>query len=78
MATTKDKYYMKIFETLVDYNDCNNASLSNEKIWLSVSRVMSETEEEERDAKRNSNNLTMYNLFNQSPVMSNTQGDIAN
>ena len=46
MATTKDKYYTKMLETLVDYNDCNNAPLSNEKIRQVVRRVMAETEEE--------------------------------
>ena len=34
-------------------------------------------EEEERDAKRNANNVTMDNSICQSPVTTNTQGDIA-
>ena len=46
MATTKDKYYTKMLETLVDYNDRNNSSVSNEKLRQAVSRVMAETEEE--------------------------------
>ena len=78
MATMKYKYYTKILETLVDYNDRNNAPLSNENIRQSVSRVMAETEEEERDARRNSNNVTMYTFFNQSPVPINTQRKNAN
>ena len=46
MATTKDKYYTKTLEALVDYNDRNNALFSNEKIQQPVSRVMAETGEE--------------------------------
>ena len=38
---------------------------------------MAETEEEERDAKRKVNNVTMDNFFNQSHVTNKTQGDIA-
>ena len=44
MATTKNKYYTKMLETLVNYNDRNNAPLSDEKIWHAVSIVMAETE----------------------------------
>ena len=43
MATKKDKYYTKMLEALVDYDDCNNAPLSNENILQEVSRVMAET-----------------------------------
>ena len=78
MSITKDKSHTKIFETLVDYNDRKNAPLFNEKIWQAVSRVMAETEEEERDAKSNANNVTMYTLFNQSPVKINTQSKNVN
>ena len=39
---------------------------------------MTETEEEERDAERNSNNVTMDHLCHQYPVTTNTQGEIAN
>ena len=67
MSTTKDIPYKNMFETLVDYNDLKNAPLPNEKILQAVSRVMAETEEEERDKGRNANNLTIYNFFNQSP-----------
>ena len=38
---------------------------------------MTETEEEERDAKHNANNVTMYAFSNQFPVTTNTQGEIA-
>ena len=39
---------------------------------------MEETEEEERDAKRSSNNLNMDTFFNHSPVTSNKQRKNAN
>ena len=32
MATTKNKYYTKMLETLVGYNDRKNVPLSNENI----------------------------------------------
>ena len=78
MATTKDKYYTNMLETLVDYNDCNNAPLSNEDLRKSASKVMSKTEEEERDAKRNANNVTIDNFFYHSPVTINTKRRNAN
>ena len=54
MAITKEKYYIKMLENLVDYNDCNNSPFSNENIQKVFSKVMEETEEEECDAKRTS------------------------
>ena len=39
---------------------------------------MAETEQEERDAERNANNVTMDNFCHQPPVTTNTQGEIAN
>ena len=39
---------------------------------------MSETEEGECDAERNSNNVTIDKFWHQSPVTTNTQGDISN
>ena len=59
MANTKDKYYAKMLETLVNYNDRNNGQFSNKKIQQAVIRVMAEMEEEECDAERISNNVTM-------------------
>ena len=32
MATTKDKYYTKMLETIIDYNDRNNAPLTNKNL----------------------------------------------
>ena len=59
MANPRYEYYTSLLETLVNYKYRNNGPLSNEKIQQSVSRVMAETEEEGRDAKRISNNVTM-------------------
>ena len=78
MATTKEKYYTKMLETLVDYNDRNNAPLSNDKLQQAGIKVMSETEEEKIDAECNANNVTMDNLCHQPPVTTNTQGKIPN
>ena len=62
-----------MLEALVDDNGCNNAPLSNEKLRQAVSKVMAETKEEERDAKRNANNVNMDTFCHQSPVTTNTQ-----
>ena len=67
-----------MLETKVDYNDYNNAPLCNENLRQEVSKVMEETEEEERDSERNANNMTMDTFCHQSPVTTNTQGEIAN
>ena len=77
MATPKDKYYTKMLENLVDYNDHHNAPLSNEKLRQEKSKVMAETEAEEYNIILDANNLTM-DTFCQSPAMTNTQGEIAN
>ena len=50
-----------MLEMLVDYNDRNNAPLSKDNIWQEVCGVIAESEEEERDAKHNANNVTMDN-----------------
>ena len=63
MATPKEKYYTKLLETVIDYNDNHNELLSNEELRKAISTVMAETEEEELAAKRNSNNVTMDTLY---------------
>ena len=78
MANTKEKYYAKMLETLVDYNDHNNAPFFNEKIRQESSTIIAETEDEERDAKRNKNNVTMDTSCHQQPVTISTQGEITN
>ena len=45
MSNPKEQYYMKMFETLVSYNDLNNRPVSNKKIQQAVSIVMEETGE---------------------------------
>ena len=76
-AWPPQKNYMTLVETLIDHNDCHNVPFSNENIRQSVSTVMAETEEEERDAKHNTNNVTM-DTFIQSPITTNTQRNIPN
>ena len=66
-----------MLETLVNHNDCHNDPFSNENLRQAVSTVMSETEEEECNAKHKANNVTMDN-FCQSPVTINTQRNNAN
>ena len=73
MATSRDKYYEEMLETLVDYNDHNNATFSNENIRQAISTVMEEREEEEHDIISDANNVTI-DTFYQSPVTTNTQG----
>ena len=59
-----------MYETLVDYNDRNDAPFSNEKIWKAIHKVISE---EETD----SHNVTVYTFY-QMPVTPNTQGENEN
>ena len=40
MAITKDKYFEKMLETLINHNDRQNAPFSNENIRQEVSEVM--------------------------------------
>ena len=46
MATPKVKYFENMMETIVDHNDCHNASLSNEKLQQAVDKVVADTEDE--------------------------------
>ena len=66
-----------MFENLVDYNDRNNAPLSNEKLRQAISKVMAETEAEERNVILDANSVAM-DTFCQSPVTTNTQGENLN
>ena len=72
LDTQIDEYYIKMLETLIDHNDHHIAPLSSENLQQAVSRVMEETKEVERDAKRNANNMTTY-TFLRSPATVNTQ-----
>ena len=75
MATPKDKYYTKLLEDLVDYNDRNNAPLSNEKLWQTICTVISETEVEEHNIISGVNNA-IIDTFCQSSITTNIQLDI--
>ena len=77
MAATIHKYYTKLLETLVDYNDNHDAPFSNEKLRQEISIVMTETEEEEHNVILNAITVTMDN-FCHSPIMTNTQRKITN
>ena len=77
MATTREECYTKMLDSLLNHNDCHGTPLSSKKLQEAVSRVMTETEEEEKDAKRNVNNVTMDTFF-QYPVTINTQRKDAN
>ena len=72
MSTSKEKYYTKFLETVINYNDHHNAPLPNEKLQQAIHTVMAETEEEERNIISDANNVTMY-TFCRSPVTTNTQ-----
>ena len=74
MATPKDKYYNTLLKTLVDDNNRNGATLSNEKLRQSVGKVMEETEAE---IERNMNKITMDTSF-QSPVQNKDISTINN
>ena len=77
IATLRDKYHTKMCETLVDYNHCNNAPLSNENLQQAISIVIAEEELDECNLTLDAHNMTM-DTFCQSPVTTNTQGDNAN
>ena len=77
MDTPRDEYFTDMLETLIDHNDRHNAALSIEKLRQAVSIVMAETEEEERDAKYNANNVTIDTFFNNSTI-SPSKGEVSN
>ena len=62
-----------MLETLDDYNDCNNAPLSNDKLRQEASKVMAETKEEEHDSKRKASNVTMDTFCHQYLFTTNSQ-----
>ena len=68
MATSRDRYYTEMYETLTDYNDCNNILLSNENIREAIREVI------EEESISDSNNLTVDTFSH----TSNTQIENAN
>ena len=63
-ANPREEYHTNILDTLVNYNEHNNGPLSNKSIQQAIRRVVSETEEQERDAERNANHVTMDTIPN--------------
>ena len=66
-----------MLDSLLGYNDRPGTLLSSKNLQESVSRVMAETEEEEKYFERDVNNITMDTLFH-SPVTINKQKKDAN
>ena len=80
MATQKEEYHTDLLETLIEHNNCSKKSISKEKLWQEINIIVEETEYEERDAKRNTNNVTTE-TFIQPPITTNTpreKTDVAN
>ena len=65
-----------MLDTLVDYNDLQNAPFLNKKLRQSISKVMAETKEKEHNIIPDDNNVTM-DTFCQSPITTNTQRENA-
>ena len=66
MENSRDKYYTEIYKTLDNYNDLNDAPLSNDNIREAIHKVI----EEESDA----NNVTVDTFSH----TSNTQRENTN
>ena len=52
MATSRDRYYTEMFNTITCYNDCNNILLSNENIREAIRKVI------EKESISDTNNVT--------------------
>ena len=63
-----------MYETLVDYNDRNNAALSNENILQAIHKFIAEEEADAYNINSDSHNVTV-DTFWQTHVTPNTQGD---
>ena len=64
MATPQDKYYMRFLDDLVEMDNCNGETFSNEKLRQAVIDVISETGVEH---ERNINDITCDDSY-QSPM----------
>ena len=67
MATPKEEYFTEMLDHLIKHNHCHGTPMSNKKLREAVIRVV---EDEEKEAKRNVNNVTMDTL-SWSPVTFN-------
>ena len=72
MATERETFSTKMLDYLLDDDERHDTILSIKDIQEAIIRVMSGTEQEDKYAKPNVNNVTMDNFF-QSPVTINTQ-----
>ena len=70
MENPREKYYTKIYENLVDYNDRNDAPLSNDDVIQAIHKIIAEEE-------AGAHNITA-DTFSQTPVTPNTQGENEN
>ena len=77
ISTSREKYYTKVYKTLVDSNDRNDASFSNEKIQQSIRKVIVEEDVDARNITLDAHNITEDN-FCQKLVTPNTQGENEN
>ena len=69
-----------MLENTIEHNDRTKTPLSKEKLWQEINTIVAETEDEERDAKRNANNM-ITDTFIQPQVTTNTtreKTDVAN
>ena len=74
MATPKEEYFTEMLDHLIEHNIFHGTPMSNEKLREAVIRVVAD---EEKNAKRNVNNVTTDTLF-QSSVTVNAQNKDAN
>ena len=63
-----------MYETLVDYNDHNDALLTNYKIWPKIRKVIAKEEVNASNITLDAHNVSTDN-FCQTPITPNTQGD---
>ena len=75
MASAREEYYMKMLYSLLDHNDRHRTPLPSKNLQEAVIRVMAETEEEEKYAKRSVNNVTMDTLY-QYPITIKNKGNM--
>ena len=66
-----------MYETLVDYNDRNDAPLSNENILKAMHKVIAEEESDALNITLDAHNITADTFF-QTPATPNTQVDNIN
>ena len=74
MATPRDKYYTKMYESLIDYNDRNDAPLSNKNIREAMHKFIAEEESDVYNITPGAHNVTV-DTFSQK---SDTQRENAN